>query len=68
MRDYLRSAKLHDFVERIRYSRVTILVIVYIAILLDNMLLTTVVPIIPEYVFEIQHPGSIFGFRSVMLA
>nr|CAD2166752.1 unnamed protein product [Meloidogyne enterolobii] len=35
-----------------------LLAIVYVAIFLDNMLLTTVVPIIPEYLLRIQHPNS----------
>ena len=50
-----------DRLEVIRHSRTTILVIVYIAILLDNMLLTSVVPIIPEYLYEIEHPGESYA-------
>ncbi|XP_010170596.1 synaptic vesicular amine transporter-like, partial [Antrostomus carolinensis] len=38
-----------------RQSRKIILLIVFIALLLDNMLLTVVVPIIPSYLYSIKH-------------
>ncbi|XP_069095358.1 synaptic vesicular amine transporter [Pleurodeles waltl] len=38
-----------------RQSRKLILLIVYIALLLDNMLLTVVVPIIPSYLYSLTH-------------
>ncbi|XP_075389988.1 synaptic vesicular amine transporter [Tenrec ecaudatus] len=38
-----------------RHSRKFILFIVYLALLLDNMLLTVVVPIIPSYLYSIRH-------------
>ncbi|XP_035185367.1 synaptic vesicular amine transporter isoform X2 [Oxyura jamaicensis] len=38
-----------------RSSRRLILLIVFIALLLDNMLLTVVVPIIPSYLYSIKH-------------
>ncbi|CAG7828620.1 unnamed protein product [Allacma fusca] len=38
-----------------RESRRLVLIIVAIALLLDNMLLTTVVPIIPEFLYDIKH-------------
>uniref|UniRef100_A0A663EGV0 Solute carrier family 18 member A2 n=1 Tax=Aquila chrysaetos chrysaetos TaxID=223781 RepID=A0A663EGV0_AQUCH len=38
-----------------RQSRRLILLIVFIALLLDNMLLTVVVPIIPSYLYSIKH-------------
>lgn len=41
-----------------RESRRLVLVIVAIALLLDNMLLTTVVPIIPEFLYDIKHPNA----------
>ncbi|XP_055380402.1 synaptic vesicular amine transporter-like [Condylostylus longicornis] len=41
-----------------RGSRRLVLVIVAIALLLDNMLLTTVVPIIPEFLYDIRHPNA----------
>nr|CAH0112110.1 unnamed protein product [Daphnia galeata] len=44
-----------EFLERCRRSRRLVLIIVAIALLLDNMLLTTVVPIIPEFLYTIRH-------------
>ncbi|XP_067627523.1 synaptic vesicular amine transporter isoform X2 [Eurosta solidaginis] len=41
-----------------RGSRQLVLIIVAIALLLDNMLLTTVVPIIPEFLYDIRHPDA----------
>uniref|UniRef100_A0A8C8SB17 Solute carrier family 18 member A2 n=1 Tax=Pelusios castaneus TaxID=367368 RepID=A0A8C8SB17_9SAUR len=38
-----------------RQSRKLILLIVFIALVLDNMLLTVVVPIIPSYLYSIKH-------------
>ncbi|XP_027707240.1 synaptic vesicular amine transporter isoform X2 [Vombatus ursinus] len=38
-----------------RQSRKLILFIVFLALLLDNMLLTVVVPIIPSYLYSIKH-------------
>ncbi|XP_045295048.1 synaptic vesicular amine transporter [Leopardus geoffroyi] len=38
-----------------RHSRKLILFIVFLALLLDNMLLTVVVPIIPSYLYSINH-------------
>ncbi|XP_077992280.1 synaptic vesicular amine transporter-like [Glandiceps talaboti] len=45
------------FIE-IRSSRRLVLFIVFVALLLDNMLLTTVVPIIPDYLFKLEHPDE----------
>ncbi|XP_070540065.1 synaptic vesicular amine transporter-like isoform X1 [Ptychodera flava] len=44
------------FITDIRSSRRLVLFIVFVALLLDNMLLTTVVPIIPDYLFRLEHP------------
>ncbi|XP_077288588.1 vesicular monoamine transporter [Arctopsyche grandis] len=41
-----------------RESRRLVLAIVAVALLLDNMLLTTVVPIIPEFLYDIRHPDA----------
>ncbi|XP_040847980.1 synaptic vesicular amine transporter [Ochotona curzoniae] len=38
-----------------RHSRKLILFIVFLALLLDNMLLTVVVPIIPSYLYSLEH-------------
>ncbi|XP_011302574.1 synaptic vesicular amine transporter [Fopius arisanus] len=46
------------WLQRCRESRRLVLVIVAIALLLDNMLLTTVVPIIPGFLFDINHPNG----------
>ncbi|XP_054710173.1 synaptic vesicular amine transporter-like [Uloborus diversus] len=42
----------------IKESRGLILFIVSVAILLDNMLLTSVVPIIPSFLYHLEHPGQ----------
>ncbi|CAF0788449.1 unnamed protein product [Rotaria sordida] len=47
---------LREFWYKWRSSRVLILFIVFVALFLDNMLLTTVVPIIPDYLYRLQHP------------
>ncbi|XP_034940472.1 synaptic vesicular amine transporter-like [Chelonus insularis] len=47
-----------NWLQRCRESRKLVLVIVAIALLLDNMLLTTVVPIIPEFLYDIKHPNA----------
>ncbi|XP_063612374.1 synaptic vesicular amine transporter-like isoform X2 [Penaeus indicus] len=47
-----------EWLNNCRESRKLILFIVAIALLLDNMLLTTVVPIIPKYLYQIRHPNS----------
>ncbi|KAL6423225.1 hypothetical protein ACFW04_010114 [Cataglyphis niger] len=47
-----------NWLQRCRQSRKLVLVIVAIALLLDNMLLTTVVPIIPEFLYDIKHPNA----------
>ncbi|XP_006815467.1 synaptic vesicular amine transporter-like [Saccoglossus kowalevskii] len=49
----------HGFFVQIRSSRRLVLFIVFVALLLDNMLLTTVVPIIPDYLFRLEHPDEV---------
>ncbi|GFT46224.1 synaptic vesicular amine transporter [Nephila pilipes] len=44
-----------DLMQRFRGSRRLVLLIVAIALLLDNMLLSSVVPIIPAYLYELHH-------------
>ncbi|KAK4018073.1 synaptic vesicular amine transporter [Daphnia magna] len=51
----LLSEESMEFLEQCRRSRRLVLIIVAIALLLDNMLLTTVVPIIPEFLYAIRH-------------
>ncbi|XP_054259114.1 synaptic vesicular amine transporter [Macrosteles quadrilineatus] len=48
----------NSWLQRCRESRRLVLFIVAIALLLDNMLLTTVVPIIPEFLYDIRHPNE----------
>ncbi|CAL1679705.1 unnamed protein product [Lasius platythorax] len=52
------SGEWSGWLQRCRQSRKLVLVIVAIALLLDNMLLTTVVPIIPEFLYDIKHPNA----------
>ncbi|KAJ9584548.1 hypothetical protein L9F63_021106 [Diploptera punctata] len=54
------GSTLSSYLQRCRESRKLVLVIVAIALLLDNMLLTTVVPIIPEFLYEIRHPNETY--------
>merc|ERR1711981_1373392 len=53
--DYVSRTIIGAHFHSARESRKLILVIVAVALLLDNMLLTTVVPIIPEYLYTIRH-------------
>uniref|UniRef100_A0A158Q913 MFS domain-containing protein n=1 Tax=Elaeophora elaphi TaxID=1147741 RepID=A0A158Q913_9BILA len=52
------AAMLTELINKYRHNRKMLLFIVYIALFLDNMLLTTVVPIIPEYLLRLSHPNS----------
>ncbi|XP_044735095.1 synaptic vesicular amine transporter [Chrysoperla carnea] len=52
------STGIQGWLQRCRESRKLVLVVVAIALLLDNMLLTTVVPIIPEFLYDIDHPNA----------
>ncbi|KAK9874979.1 hypothetical protein WA026_005795 [Henosepilachna vigintioctopunctata] len=56
--DWVSGTQFGGWVQRCRESRRLVLVIVAIALLLDNMLLTTVVPIIPEFLYNINHPDA----------
>ncbi|CAH2004095.1 unnamed protein product [Acanthoscelides obtectus] len=56
--DWMAGTSFGGWVQRCRESRRLVLVIVAIALLLDNMLLTTVVPIIPEFLYDINHPDA----------
>jgi hypothetical protein len=52
-----------EIVHECRNSRRLVLLVVFIALFFDNMLLTTVVPIIPEYLFELDHPNETAEFE-----
>ncbi|CAH1175576.1 unnamed protein product [Phaedon cochleariae] len=56
--EWVSNTRFGGWVQRCRESRRLVLVIVAIALLLDNMLLTTVVPIIPEFLYDINHPDA----------
>lgn len=53
--EYLSRTRIGAYFHETRESRELVLAIVAIALLLDNMLLTTVVPIIPEFLYTIRH-------------
>ncbi|KAJ3610534.1 hypothetical protein NHX12_022626 [Muraenolepis orangiensis] len=52
--DAVRQLRLLTWLREERQSRKLILFIVFVALLLDNMLLTVVVPIIPSYLYTID--------------
>ncbi|XP_045595413.1 synaptic vesicular amine transporter [Procambarus clarkii] len=54
--------ELREEVKRLRRSRVAVILLVYAALVLDNMLLTVVVPIIPDYLYQLEHQQ---GLRDV---
>ncbi|XP_052009923.1 synaptic vesicular amine transporter [Xyrauchen texanus] len=56
--DALRDFNLLTWLREERQSRRLILFIVFIALLLDNMLLTVVVPIIPSYLYTVDDEAS----------
>nr|CAD7196315.1 unnamed protein product [Timema douglasi] len=62
--DSVAGSRISNFLQRCRVSRKLVLVIVAIALLLDNMLLTTVVPIIPEFLYDISHPNETLDSTS----
>ncbi|MEJ1270938.1 solute carrier family 18 (vesicular monoamine) member 2 [Cricetulus griseus] len=51
-----------------RHSRKLILFIVFLALLLDNMLLTVVVPIIPSYLYSIEHEKNTTEIQTTKAA
>ncbi|MCI4382370.1 hypothetical protein PGIGA_G00014110 [Pangasianodon gigas] len=56
--DALRDFSLLTWLREEKQSRRLILLIVFIALLLDNMLLTVVVPIIPSYLYSVDDEAS----------
>ncbi|XP_030642819.1 synaptic vesicular amine transporter [Chanos chanos] len=56
--DALRDFSLLTWLREGRQSRRLILLIVFIALLLDNMLLTVVVPIIPSYLYAVDDEAA----------
>lgn len=66
LNDWIAGSRFGNWVQRCRESRRLVLVIVAIALLLDNMLLTTVVPIIPEFLYDINHPEAPLDGRPLV--
>ncbi|XP_030842211.1 synaptic vesicular amine transporter isoform X1 [Strongylocentrotus purpuratus] len=52
-----QSFSLTECIRDLRASRKLVLFIVFVALLLDNMLTTVIVPIIPDYIFHQENPG-----------
>ncbi|XP_022620882.1 synaptic vesicular amine transporter [Seriola dumerili] len=57
--DELRQFNLIKWLREERQSRKLILFIVFVALLLDNMLLTVVVPIIPSYLYNLDETADV---------
>ncbi|XP_061767090.1 synaptic vesicular amine transporter isoform X1 [Nerophis ophidion] len=57
--DALRHFRLLSWLREERQSRKLILFIVFVALLLDNMLLTVVVPIIPSYLYNLDESSAV---------
>jgi len=53
--EYVSRTKIGAYFHSARESRKLVLIIVAIALLLDNMLLTIIVPIIPGFLYDIRH-------------
>ncbi|XP_038071032.1 synaptic vesicular amine transporter-like [Patiria miniata] len=50
-----------ECIRNLRQSRRLVLFIVFVALLLDNTLMTVVVPILPDYIFAQEHPEYVNG-------
>jgi len=61
--EYMSRTSIGAYFHSARESRKLVLIIVAIALLLDNMLLTTVVPIIPEFLYNIRHRHDVTTSR-----
>ncbi|XP_023222210.1 synaptic vesicular amine transporter-like [Centruroides sculpturatus] len=53
-----------NLLEKFRCSRRLILLIVAVALLLDNMLLSTVVPIIPDFLHRLEHNDTVVLYEE----
>ncbi|XP_063722891.1 synaptic vesicular amine transporter-like isoform X1 [Symsagittifera roscoffensis] len=56
--DFVAREKMGPILDKMRGSRKLLIFIVFIALLLDNMLLTSIVPIIPDYLYKLEHPNG----------
>ncbi|KAH9524952.1 hypothetical protein Btru_028335 [Bulinus truncatus] len=52
----MSSCRPYDLLQKFRRSRKLVLVIVFVALFLDNMLLTVVVPIVPNFLRKLENP------------
>ena len=59
--EYMSRTSIGAYFHSARESRKLVLVIVAIALLLDNMLLTTVVPITPEFLYHVRHRNDMLS-------
>lgn len=60
-------SKLNHFIADHRGSRHFVVIIVGVALLLDNMLLTSVVPIIPSFLFQLrEHLANVSRHDQLM--
>uniref|UniRef100_A0A1A7WJ38 Solute carrier family 18 (Vesicular monoamine), member 2 n=2 Tax=Iconisemion striatum TaxID=60296 RepID=A0A1A7WJ38_9TELE len=64
--DALRQFSLLQWLREERQSRKLILFIVFVALLLDNMLLTVVVPIIPSYLYNLDESADAVRNSSLL--
>ncbi|KAI1287502.1 Synaptic vesicular amine transporter [Halotydeus destructor] len=58
--------KVIDVLRACRGSRKLVILIVAVALLLDNMLLTSVVPIIPAFLFELHHKADLIVLNETL--
>ncbi|XP_041370275.1 synaptic vesicular amine transporter-like [Gigantopelta aegis] len=63
--DYLSTSSLNGCLSRCRQSRKLVLIIVFIALFLDNMLLTTVVPVVPNFLRRLANARKAALLNSV---
>nr|XP_015799527.2 synaptic vesicular amine transporter [Nothobranchius furzeri] len=64
--DALRQFRFLQWLREERQSRKLILFIVFVALLLDNMLLTVVVPIIPSYLYNLDESADAVRNNSLL--
>ncbi|XP_056291774.1 synaptic vesicular amine transporter [Pseudoliparis swirei] len=57
--DALVQFNLLTWIREEKQSRRLCLFVVFVALLLDNMLMTVVVPIIPSYLYSLDHPANV---------
>uniref|UniRef100_A0A2C9KHJ7 Major facilitator superfamily (MFS) profile domain-containing protein n=1 Tax=Biomphalaria glabrata TaxID=6526 RepID=A0A2C9KHJ7_BIOGL len=63
----MTSCKPYDLLQKFRHSRKLVLVIVFVALFLDNMLLTVVVPIVPNFLRKLENPYTVVNRTKMEL-